>query len=394
MTERQKVSLATLASICLHLLVLGLIMIWTAFAPKADRSRPEDSKRLEVTLVPPKPTPTPALSQPASTPTPTPTPSQLAQSTPEPLPTPNPPSKPFLKKTFRLILDMAGLNRTEQAPDHPRFELEANSQAASELPARGNLSLPTQDGSRRLLEQQVYAFTSTDLLLGQVRPQTHEFSAKKEEKPIAEPSESEPSDSHENLPDTLQPTPVATPPPALNGFALGRPTPVPTKATPTPVPKTSVAVAPPPPKTMPAPRLKMPAPDFQPLRERTRIDGNITNRGKAGVAAIGNPVSRYKAEVSNLLGARWSEYVNQKADRLHQRVDLASAGEVIIHFFVTPEGKVQNVKVNSNTANDTSARIAILAATDAKIPPMPPEVFENISGGRIEMTVRFVGYDE
>jgi outer membrane biosynthesis protein TonB len=369
MTERQKVSLAILASICLHLLLLGLLMLWAELWQTTPREQqpPEEARSLEVTLVaPPTPTPPPLLAQATPTPTPSPTPGEVILS----------------KKMVRSFLDITGLHQTEKVPENAPFESDRNSEAASELPATGSVPLPSQKGKARPFPE----FTNMDFSLGKARPAPM---VKNESTPaptpppeLSEPKIQEPQDLAPDLPE-----PVATPTPAAqDAFALAKPTPVP-RATP--------KIAPPQPTPKPIqpiqPRLESAKtelrPGYQPEKEATKIEGGITNPGKAGVKAIGTPLGRYKKALADAVGSRWYYYIAQKQD-------LITTGEVRVQFFVNEKGHVEGLRILSNTANDTFATLAWQSVTEAQIPAPPPDVLALLPEGRFEFIYNFNLYQQ
>jgi len=366
MTEREKVSLALLASILLHLLLFGLMVLWAELWPKSLKP-PEPDKPIEVTLVAPNPTPTPPEQD-------------LAMATPTPTPTPTPaPAESILKKKMlRSFLDITGLHQTEKAPDNALFESDRNSEAGSELPATGDLPLPSQEGKARPFQE----FTNLDFALGKAKPAPMQ---PEESTPSKAPEVSQPKveETPEAAPEMPEPAPTPTPP-LQNAFALAKPTPVP-KLVPTPKPVVKPQATPSP------PRLEVPktaaAPGYQPQKEATKIEGGISNRGKPGVAAIGTPLGRYKKAIADAIGSRWYYYINQ-------RMDLITVGDVHIKFFVNEKGHVEDVRILSNTANDTFASYCVQSVTEAQIPLPPPDVLDRLNDGRLEIEYNFTLYPQ
>ena len=365
MTEREKVSLAFLASICLHLLLFGLLMLWAELWPKTSKP-PEPEKQLEVTLVAsPSPTPTPpAFVQTEATPTPSPTPGELISP----------------KKMLRSFLDITGLHQTEKAPQNALFESDNNSEAASELPATGSLPLPSQNGKVRPFQE----FANLDFTLGKARPAPMQQETSPAQQPPDAPEVSPPKVEEPQEPSPDMPEPVPTPAPTpKNAFALAKPTPVPK-----PTPAKPMAQAQPTPSPR-QPRLEVPKsavnPGYQPQKEATKIEGGISNRGKAGVAAIGTPLGRYKKAIADAIGSRWYYYINQ-------RMDLITVGDVHIKFFVNEKGRVEDLRILSNTANDTFASYCMQSVTEAQIPMPPPDVLDRLNEGRLEIEYHFTLY--
>ena len=373
MTERKKVGFAILASICLHLLVLGLLMLGAQLRRQDPREEKplEEVKPLEVTLVP-NPTPTPPLDL-------------LAQATPPPTPTPSPsPGKVTLpQKMVRSFLDITGLHQTEKPPEDASFESDRNSEAASELPATGSIPLPSQNGKVRPFAE----FTNMDFALGKARPAPM-IDLESAPTPTPPPESSQPKvqEPQDLPPDLPEPMPLPEPTPQ-SALALAKPTPVPAPV-PRPAPTTALKQPQPTPKPL-NPRLNVTKsvapPGYQAQREATKIEGNITNRGKAGVAAIGTPLGRYKKAIADAVGSRWYYYINQ-------RMDLITVGDVHIKFFVNEKGRVEGVRIVSNTANDTFASYCMQSVTEAQIPLPPPDVLTRLNEGRLEIEYHFTLY--
>ncbi len=309
-------------------------------------------------------------------PTPPP-PLPIAKATPPP-PTPSPtPGKVVLHtKMLRSFLDVTGLRETREAPKNAAFESDRNSQAASELPASGSLPLPSQKGKKRPFAE----FANIDYALGKARQAPMNNQGSETLPDLSQPKIKEPQDPGPDLPEPLA---IPTPTPQ-NAFAFSRPTPVPSKAAPAALPRTVVKPA----QAIPMPqRLEMPKPGYQPQKEATKIEGAITNRGKAGVAAVGTPLGRYKKAISDAVGSRWYYYI-------HQRSDLITVGTVRITFYVNEKGRVEDALIASNTANNTFASVCMQSVTEAQIPLPPPDVLPSLNGGRLETGFTFVLYPE
>jgi len=160
---------------------------------------------------------------------------------------------------------------------------------------------------------------------------------------------------------------------------------------PTPAPSTQLALRevhrpesaqPPRPETQAARPRPPAATGFQPETRITRIRGNISNRGRASVEAAATPLGRYKKMVSDAIGSRWYYYVNNQ-------IGLLNIGTVDIRFQVGPEGKAQQVKVLSNTSNESFASVSISSILEAEIPPIPPDVAKLLDNGRLEIDYSF-----
>jgi TonB family protein len=207
------------------------------------------------------------------------------------------------------------------------------------------------------------------------------------------------------------PTPVPTPEitPSDQQFAMLRPMPKPTpapepkvsppaeEATPTPVPTPEQVV----PsdeelamlRQMPTPtpsrrvqrtpqRQSAPPTAYRQEQRITRMQGNINNRGRSSIAALGTPQGRFEKAVQDAIGSRWYYYVRERSD-------LINIGTVQIKFYVRPNGKVEDVKVLRNSSNETLASTSLQSIIEANIPPMPDELSPLLSGDRMEFTMSF-----
>lgn len=139
----------------------------------------------------------------------------------------------------------------------------------------------------------------------------------------------------------------------------------------------------PPAETQPVRQPQTPAtPGFQPETRVTRIRGNISNRGKASLQAQATPLGRYKKAIADAIGSRWYYYVNNQ-------IGLLNIGTVEVRFVVLPDGKVREIKVLSNSSNESFASVSVSAIVEAEIPPIPDEVAKLLANGRIEIDYSF-----
>jgi TonB family protein len=385
MSDRLKVTLAVVASLLLHALFLLALVLGALLLRKESPSAPTpELKVVEVTL--------------QAQPTPTPAPETIEAA-------PAPPAE----QATRSVLDTEGLAESEKAPDKPLFESDKNSVAASSLPATGSAPLPSQNGKTRPFEQ----FTTQQSSVGNgEQPAMKVASAAPPAPPKAPPlPESKvsptpaPTPNPEPTPEELtladssaspppedaplfQPTPV--PSPNANAFPVGKPTPIPSprQSNPKAIPKatpTEVAML----ATKPQPRPEQPRPDpgYQEQREQTKIEGSISNRGRAGVDALGTPLGRYRKAIADAIGSRWYYYVNQ-------RMDLITIGDVHIRFVINEQGRVQRVKILSNTANATFGEFCMRSVTEAKIPPLPADIVPTLQNGELAIEYHFTIYPQ
>ncbi len=123
-SERQKILWAVFLSLLLHL-VVGVSI--ASFGDKLQPSLPEDEKPVELTIVDLAPMPTPPT---------------------------GPKNTPFIDTTEQ--------TETKEEPKEKTFESNANSIAASELPALGIAPIPTQEGK----ELRTTGFEKSPALIG------------------------------------------------------------------------------------------------------------------------------------------------------------------------------------------------------------------------------------
>jgi outer membrane biosynthesis protein TonB len=231
--------------------------------------------------------------------------------------------------------------QTEQ-PKEKTFESNANSIAASEQAAAGSMPLPSQDGSERTKLD----FNSQAASLAQQGAQAQ---------PSVAPQESA----------TPQPSAQPTPMTKSEEFAMltSRPTPRPTVAS--------------------TPRQQRSS--YQPLKERTRLAGSITNRGTSAVNAVGTPLGRYQKTLFDAIGSHWYAYIEQKAD-------LVSLGTTRVSFWVDRSGRVKNLKVLSNDSNEAFANVCLQAILDSKLPPIPEDVAGALPAEGLESEIAFTTF--
>ena len=221
-----------------------------------------------------------------------------------------------------------------EPPKEKTFESNANSIAASELPATGEAPLPSQQGKER---------PSVDL-------ETHAYTPEIQGA-IPQPSAA-PQEKVKPL-ETPQSTPQPAPATAAEQFAM-------LTARPTPAARPSV---------MPAPAQARSR--YRPLKDRTRISGNINNRGISSVNALGTPLGRYEKILKDSIGSRWYAFVDQKRD-------LISIGTLQLRFDVDRSGRVKNLKITENTSNESFANICLQSVLEAQLPPIPDDVADTL----------------
>jgi outer membrane biosynthesis protein TonB len=227
-------------------------------------------------------------------------------------------------------------------PEEKTFESNANSIAASEVPATGEAPLPSQTGKDRPL---------VDL-------ETHSYSLKMKgalPQPSAAPQE--------NPRPSPAPQPTQQPPPltAAEQFAMLTAKPTPAVESSDPAQARSA---------------------YRAYKERTRISGRVTNRGISSVNALGTPLGRYQKSILDAIGSRWYAFIDQKRD-------LINIGTTRVVFVVDRSGRVNNLKVIENTANEASANVCIQSIQEAQLPPIPDDLAANLPAEGLDMDIPF-----
>ena len=239
--------------------------------------------------------------------------------------------------------------QTAEAPKEKTFESNANSVAASEAAPSGDMPLPSQDGKDRPtldLDNQRYTLAN----------QGAQPKVEMAPKPSAAP---QPSTAPQP---TSTPLIAETPAPttAPDQYAMLTRTPTPPPQVATPQPQSQATAAP-----------QQPSSAYRPERQRTRIGGNISNRGISSVNALGTPLGRYQKIVTDAIGSRWYAYTQS-------RMDLISIGTLKVHFYVDRTGKIKNLKVLGNSSNEAFANICLQSILDANLPPIPDDVADTL----------------
>ncbi|MEY2599477.1 MAG: Gram-negative bacterial TonB protein C-terminal [Verrucomicrobiota bacterium] len=124
---------------------------------------------------------------------------------------------------------------------------------------------------------------------------------------------------------------------------------------------------------------------FREGKERTETKGGLAENGKTGVNASKTPVGAYMKGVSRAIGAHWNDMVKNRMDSLE-------TGLVKVRFWVTPEGKVQNVVVERSTANKQFSNLCLEAVRAARLDPPPEEARPLLRDGLLEIPFTFSLY--
>jgi hypothetical protein len=341
---------------------------------------------------------------------------------PEPsiLPAPSEPEQPFI--------DSRGLAESKPA-EKPLFESDKDMTAASETAASGDLPLPSQEGKGRFEN----VFETTQAKLGKVaEPPVLEMVSAPPAPPVQPSPPSPPAPPARETPTPPKPPQIANATPAP---AAATPPPKPDKPDkpdpstlakttleklrevekrredelalaakqqlpPLPDPVTRVEKPPEIPVMRATPahpeqvaKLTTPAPfsrppsqsGYQPEQEKSRVEGQITNRGRNAVDSKATPLGKYKSQVYNAIGARWLYYVKNDMDKL-------AIGSAKVSFYITRSGRVEGISVDGNTANRQFANVCEQAIRDAEISRPPAGTLDELRDARLDYTITFTLY--
>ncbi len=328
--DKRRVVAATTISLLIHFLGVMVISLLLAF-----RHIPEP--------VPPKPEP------------------EVVEITVLPAPPP-PPQQQFIETPEELM--------AERPPEEPVFESNADSLAASELPPTGDLSAPAQDGretDRVELSDRIYTPGE------EPRPAMPV--------PASPPVPTQPVTSQRPTPVERKPQSEPTPPPEALVILPPKPTPPPDEKEEEQQQEAEQSVLP----QQPLPARQPSLPGYQREQQRTKIEGSIDSRGRASVAAIGTPLGRYKKQLSDAIGSRWYYYTTTNLDKI-------SIGTAKVRFFVSEDGKVEDLEIVSNTSNTIFGTYTLQAILEAEIPELPPDIAATLENNRLEVEYSFTIY--
>lgn len=263
-----------------------------------------------------------------------------------------------------------------EKPKDQTFESNANSLAASERAASGSVPLPSQDGVDRPnlnLETHDYSLQSQGS-----QPQPQQPPPETPATPVPQ-AKSSPSPKT-----TVSPAPTSSPDPEQLAMLTSTPPPPlksPDEAEASPPPEAAASLAP----VAPRPRPQAPSSSYQAQKQQTRIAGSISNRGPSSVNAVGTPLGRYQKMMYDAVGARWYRHTAEKHD-------LISIGTTRLTFSIDRSGKISNLKVLENTANEAFAIVCLQSVQELKLPPIPEDVADTLPSEGLQQELTFILY--
>jgi outer membrane biosynthesis protein TonB len=268
------------------------------------------------------------------------------------------------------FLETDASKESAEKPKQQSFESNANSLAASERPATGDLPLPSQDGQDKPfleLENRNYSLPTDG---SQPKPQPQPERTPAPEKKPTEPPKPSASPAATAEPDQLAML-TSTPPPPIKA---------PEETEPTPPPEVAASSTP-----VPRPQPQKPASNYQSQKQQTRIEGTITTRGPSSVNAVGTPLGRYQKQLYDAVGARWYQY-------MERRRDVIGIGTLRLSFSIDRSGRVSNLKVLENTANEAFASVCLQSIQEVKLPPIPDDVAATLPPEGLQQVLTFISY--
>jgi hypothetical protein len=85
------------------------------------------------------------------------------------------------------------------------------------------------------------------------------------------------------------------------------------------------------------------------------------------------------------IGSRWYAYVEAKTD-------LISLGTARISFAIDRSGRVRNLKVMANDANEAFANVCLQSILEVQLPPIPEDVASALPPEGLETEISFTTF--
>jgi TonB family protein len=192
------------------------------------------------------------------------------------------------------------------------------------------------------------------------------------------PPEKKPTEAPQASPTpapTVEPDQLAmltsTPPPPIKA---------PDETEPSPTPEIAPVTTP-----VPRPQPQKPASNYQSQKQQTRIQGSISNHGPSSVNAVGTPLGRYQKQMYDAVGARWYQY-------MERRRDVIGIGTARLSFSIDRSGRVTNLRVIENTANEAFSSVCLQSVQELKLPPIPEDVASTLPSEGLQAELTFISY--
>lgn len=282
------------------------------------------------------------------------------------------------EKKGRDFVNTEGLDDSEEVPENARFESDRNTKAASRL--RPDEILPEEDGatlagtkdSRTLtLRERNFQDGPEDRepeRSGSLLAKAAAVQLPKSNAPSANLLEQAASMRHTYLNPKAGPNAVKIPPTKLEREREQKARELAEK-------RASEEALP-----------EIPAPEaFSPTSRQNERNGNVETEGDEAVDAMATAMGRYKQEVRKAIEVRWHRYRDEQKDSVIW-------GMLKLKFRVTPDGDVEQMEITKNESNKTLYEISLRAIRDTELPPMPPEVAEEVGDKGIEIRYDILTY--
>ena len=135
---------------------------------------------------------------------------------------------------------------------------------------------------------------------------------------------------------------------------------------------------------------RVPEASYRPGLRKSKSLGTISKKGASSLDAKATAEGRFGKTIRSAIEKTWRR-------RMLTLSGLANPGLVEVDFEVDAKGRISNVKLaNPGEANPVMQDCALSAIIDAKLPPPPPELFEelrdSLTGGRMRCSFSFLIY--
>lgn len=124
---------------------------------------------------------------------------------------------------------------------------------------------------------------------------------------------------------------------------------------------------------------------FSPEQMQDTANGTLTNLGQNAVDAESTEVGKYKNEIRKAIAKKWHEYRVRNAEHV-------SWGILKLRCRVDRNGGVHDLEIVENEANTMLADFSLRAILDADLPPMPPDVAEELGAGGLQLNYDIIIY--
>jgi hypothetical protein len=360
-------------SLAVHLLALMVFACWVAFAPAPKVTPHDQAPPVEVVL-----------------------PENIELVTPPPTPVPEPP-KP--KPKPQRFIDTAENEPDTKAPDRADFISDRDTKAMSKI-------APPKDGDQPLPTTQGVKVSTLDLSNREYKP-----GEIKDERSMPMPPATPPV----LVPPKKAPAPPTPEPPPPQKMAKKEDSPGEKmmkeldealqkdskEAVPTEVRKAKPLEKAPdmklpeepltPPQAIPLPPPVPPSPkpgknEFVPQKRTSEVKGRISNIGQQDSAdAVATAEGRYIAQVKAAINQRWLYHT------MHQ-ADFVQPCDIVVQMYITKEGKAKDVRILSSNGNAVVTDFTLGSVLEAKIPPIPEDLREQMTSDLFEMPMEFLIY--